>query len=156
LSRLQRIERMEAQAVRDALAAGRSVENAGRQQLQGIRRNPKRQFVQAKIERGRHRRDRLRSERVPALPVRPIVGPECHFVPVARADAGGCRQNTQMDQSGLAELTLSDFAGTGQCDYSCREPSAIFIGVGFVSLGARHSRVCLLALRSDVVESHSR
>ena len=104
---------------------------------------------------------------MPALPVRPIVGPECHFVPVARADAGGRRQNTQMDQSGLAELTLSDFAGTGQCDYSCREPSAIFIGVGFVSLdlqeavprnieGARHSRVCLLALRSDVVESHSR
>ena len=30
LSRLQRIERMEAQAVRGALAAGRSVENAGR------------------------------------------------------------------------------------------------------------------------------
>lgn len=101
----------------------------------------------------------------PCPSVRQIGCRKGSFVPVEPGEARGFSENAEVDQSSLAQLVLFGLPGTSQCDYSCREPPAILIGIGFGPFdlketvprnieGTRQSRVGLVALRSYVGECH--
>jgi len=64
---------------------------------------------------------------------------ECRLSANAPAKASGFREHAEMDQRGLDQIVLFDFAGTRQRDDPCGEPPTIFSGIGFVPLDAKKS-----------------